>query len=252
VSGHSKWAQIKHKKAKEDVRRGKIFSKLARGISIAAREGGGDPEKNAALAAAIEKAKSYNMPADTIERAIKRGTGELEGTQLERIVYEGFGPNGVAFLVDVMTDNRNRSAADMRHIFSKYGGNLGSAGSVSWMFTKKGHILIDRDGGPEEDELLVMAIEAGAEDIKAADDQWEIVTEPTALAGVAKSLEEMGIKIAVAELTMEPKTIIKLDKDEARKVLKLVDALEDHDDVQEVYTNFDISSDILEEIASEA
>jgi transcriptional/translational regulatory protein YebC/TACO1 len=140
----------------------------------------------------------------------------------------------------------------MRHIFSKYGGNLGSAGSVSWMFTKKGHILIDRDGGPEEDELLAMAIEAGAEDMKAADDQWEIVTEPAALADVAKSLEKMGIKIAVAELTMEPKTIVKLNKNEARKVLKLVDALEDHDDVQEVYTNFDISSDILEEIASEA
>ncbi len=251
MSGHSKWSSIKHKKAKEDVKRGKIFSKLSRAISVAVREAGADPSLNAILATAIEKAKSYNMPADTIDRAIKKGAGETEGAKFEQVLYEGFGPSGVAFIVDVLTDNRNRSAADMRHLFTRYGGNLGSTGSVSWMFARKGHILIDRNGEPDEDELLAMAIEAGAEDFKSEDDQWEILTEPTSLASVAQTLEKSGLKLTVAELTMEPKTLVNLSPDEARKVLKFVDALEDLEDVQEVYANFDIPSEVLEELAKE-
>lgn len=251
MSGHSKWAQIKHKKAKEDAKRGQAFSKLTRALTVAAREGGGSPELNAALAQAIEKAKSYNMPHDNIERAIKRGTGEGGEAAFERAVYEGYGPAGVAIMVDVMTDNRNRAAADMRHTFSRHGGNLGATGSVAWMFDRKGHILVGKDGSPAEDELLDLVIEAGAEDMRAEDDQWEITTEPTEVAKVRESLQAHGVPVTVAEITMLPKNVVQLSKDEAKKVLRLMDALEDHDDVQEVYSNFDIPNEVLEEITAD-
>lgn len=251
MSGHSKWAQIKHKKAATDVKRGKIYSKLVRAITVAAREGGGSLEGNAALANAVEKAKGFNMPSDTIERAIKKGTGELGGEAYEAIVYEGYGPAGVAFIVDCMTDNRNRTAADIRHTFSKRGGNVGTPGSVAWMFERKGHVMVDKDKAPSEDDLLAIAIEAGAEDMREAGDQWEILTEPTELMAVAGAVKNAGIEVALAEITMLPKTTVSLDLNEARKVLRLVEDLEGHDDIQEVYANFDVTDEVMEELAKE-
>ncbi|MEJ5185474.1 MAG: YebC/PmpR family DNA-binding transcriptional regulator [Candidatus Geothermincolales bacterium] len=251
MSGHSKWANIKHRKAAEDAKRGRLFSKLSRAIIIAAREGGGNPETNLALAHAIEKAKSYSMPKENIERAIKRGTGELSGSSFEKITYEGYAANGVAIMVDVMTDNRNRAAADIRHIFSRAGGRLGDTGCVSWMFEKKGIIIVNKDSGADEDVLLEAALEAGAEDMKTEDDHWEIITDASSFKQVLDTLKEQGVEVASAEVTMLPKDTVKLDKDSARKVLKLVDALEDYDDVQEVYANFDIPDEILQELAEE-
>mgnify|MGYP000094312889 FL=1 len=251
MSGHSKWSSIKHKKAAEDAKRGKMFSKLSRAIIVAAREGGGNPEANVALANAIEKAKSYSMPKENIERAIKRGTGEGSGEAFEKIVYEGYGANGVAIMVDVMTDNRNRAAADIRRIFSRTGGSLGTSGSVAWMFEKKGNIIVNKDTGVDEDVLLERALEAGAEDMTTEDDHWEIITDAESFRGVLEALEEAGIEVASAEVTMLPKNTVKLDKESAKKVLRLVDALEEHEDVQEVYANFDIPDDILEEISEE-
>jgi YebC/PmpR family DNA-binding regulatory protein len=250
VSGHSKWSSIKHKKGKEDAKRGKVFSKLARYITVAAREGGGDPQMNATLANAIEKAKDYNMPADNIERAIKRGTGEIEGVNYETIEYEGYGPDGVAVLVEVMTDNRNRAAAEMRRIFTKSNGKLGTSGSVAWMFDRKGIILVPSSAGDEE-EILGAALEAGAEDMSFEGDNYEIKTEPTELAQVRKEIEAQGITISSAELTRLPKNTQALAKDEAKRVLRFVEALEDCDDVQEVYSNFDIPDEIMEEVAAE-
>lgn len=249
MSGHSKWSSIKHKKARVDAQRGKIFSKLSRAIMIAAREGGGDAATNATLEAIIQKAKDYNMPRDNIERAIKRGTGELEGVQVETVLYEGYGPNGVALMVQVVTDNRNRTVSDIRNIFAKHGGNLGAAGCVSWGFDRKGHILVDKQKEINEDFLLDIVLETGAEDLKSEDNQWEIVTSDTDLMRVRRALEEKGLKVSSAEITMLPKRVVKMDKEQARKVLKLVDALEDHDEVQEVYANFDIPDEILEELA---
>ncbi len=249
MSGHSKWATIKHKKSKEDAKRGKLFGKLSRVIMVAARNGS-NPDMNAALANAIEKARSYSMPADNIERAIKKGAGELGADNYEELTYEGFGPAGVAIMVDVMTDNRNRTASDVRHIFTKYGGNLGAAGSVAWMFDRKGIIAVDKSHPIGEDELFSLAVEAGAEDMTSEDDQWQITTEPTELNFVRNIIEKHGIPIALAEIALIPKNPVKLDKNEASKVLKLVDALEDNDDVQDVFSNFDIEAEILEELTS--
>jgi len=249
MSGHSKWATIKHKKAKEDAKRGNLFGKLSRAIMVAARNGS-NPDMNMALANAIEKAKSFSMPADNIERAIKKGAGELEGANYEEFTYEGFGPAGVAIMVDIMTDNRNRTAADVRHIFTKYGGNLGSAGSVAWMFDRKGIIAIDKSHPIGEEELFTFAVEAGAEDMTSEDDQWQITTEPTELNYVKEIIEKHGIPVAHAEIAMIPKTPVKLGRDDAAKVLRLIDALEENDDVQDVYSNFDIPAEILEELTS--
>jgi YebC/PmpR family DNA-binding regulatory protein len=251
MSGHSKWANIKHRKAAEDAKKGRLFSKLSRAIIIAAREGGGNPETNLALAHAIEKAKSFSMPKENIERAIKRGTGELSGSSFERITYEGYAANGVAIMVDVMTDNRNRAAADIRHIFSRAGGRLGDSGCVSWMFEKKGMIIVNKDSGADEDLLLETALEAGAEDMRAEHDHWEIITDAASFKQVLDRLKEQGVEVASAEVTMLPKDTVKLDKESARKVLKLVDALEEYDDVQEVYANFDIPDEIMQELAEE-
>lgn len=250
MSSHSKWASIKHKKGKEDAKRGQIFSKLTKAIMVAAK-GGGNPEANAALATAIEKAKEYNMPADTIERAIKKGSGELGGAAIETILYEGYGPAGTAVMVETLTDNRNRTAADIRHIFSRYGANLGTSGSVSWMFEKKGVIYINKSDEIDEDELLNIALEAGADDMNIGENNYEILTEATNLKSVKDVLEANNIPCESAFITMFPKNTVKLeDKEAARKVLKFIDALEEHDDVQEVYSNFDIPDTVLEEVAA--
>lgn len=251
MSGHSKWSSIKHKKAAEDAKRGAIFGKLSRAVTVAAREGGGNPEMNAALETAIQKAKDNNMPADNISRAIKKGTGDLEGAQYETVVYEGYGAGGVALMVETMTDNRNRTAADIRHTFSKYAGSLGGAGSVAWMFERKGDILIPKDAVSGEDELLEIVLDAGAEDVISGDDVWEIVTSFESFMDVRRALEDKEIPIASAAVTMLPKNAVELGRTEAQKILRLVDALEEHDDVQEVYANFDIPDEILEEIAGQ-
>lgn len=249
MSGHSKWASIKHKKGATDAKRGALFSKLVKAISVAARDGGGDPKNNATLAQAIEKAKENSMPAENIERAVKRGTGEIEGVSYEEIVYEGYGPNGVAVMVEVTTDNRNRAASDIRNIFSKSGGSLGEQGCVNWMFHKKGVILVSKEAGQGEEEIMDAAIEGGAEDVSAGEDHYEIVTDPAVFASVKAYLDGKGIKYESAEITMVPASTVKLDEAGARKVLRLMDALNEHDDVQEAYANFDIPDTILEAVA---
>lgn len=251
MSGHSKWSTIKHKKGREDARRGKLFSKLARYITVAAKEGGGNPEMNANLAAAIDKAKDYNMPANNIERAVKRGTGEIEGVNYEQFTYEGYGPDGVAVLLELMTDNRNRTAAEIRNIFSRHNGNLGTTGSVAWMFERRGVILVPKNALGEE-KLLESALEAGAQDVTTEEDHYEVITEPTDLAAVRKELEVREIELSSAELSMVPKNTTPLDIKQARRVLKFIDALEESDDVQEVYSNFDISDEVMNELASES
>jgi len=250
VSGHSKWSTIKHKKGREDARRGKIFSKLSRYITVAAKEGGGNPEMNAALAAAIEKAKENNVPANNIERAIKRGTGEIEGVSYEQFTYEGYGPDGVAVLLEIMTDNRNRTAAEIRNIFTRHNGNLGTTGSVAWMFERRGVILVPNTAIDEED-LLEAALEAGAQDMETEEDHYEIITEPTDLAEVRQALIAKDLELTSSELSMVPKNSVALDKKQARRVLKFIDALEESDDVQEVYSNFDISDEVMTELAAE-
>lgn len=251
MSGHSKWSSIKHKKAAEDAKRGKMFSKLSRAIIVAAKEGGGNPEHNVALANAIEKARSFSMPKDNIERAIKRGTGEGSDQDFEKITYEGYGADGVAIMVDVMTDNRNRAAADIRRIFGRTGANLGTSGCVAWMFDKRGIIIVNKDSGVDEDTLLEQALESGADDLSAEEDHWEVITDVDSFSGVVKTLGEAGVKMASAEVTMLPKDTVKLDKNAAKKVLRLVDALEEYEDVQEVYSNFDIPDETLQELAEE-
>ena len=248
MSGHSKWATIKHKKGREDAKRGKLFGKLSRAIMVAARNGS-NPDMNAALANAIEKARSYSMPADNIDRAVKKGAGELEAVNYEELTYEGFGPAGVAIMVDVMTDNRNRTASDVRHVFTKYGGNMGASGSVGWMFDRKGVIAVDKSHPIGEDELFTFAVEAGAEDMTDEGDQWQITTDPAELNAVKKIIEKHGIPIAHSEISMIPKTPVELTKDEAVKVLRFMDALDDNDDVQDAYGNFDIPAEVLEELA---
>lgn len=248
MAGHSKWAQIKRKKSKEDEKRGRLFSKLTKSIIVAARQGGGNPESNPALAAAIEKAKQFNLPQENIERAIKKATGELEGVTYETLVYEGYAPGGVAVMVEVATDNRNRTAAEMRHIFSKRGGNLGETGSVAWMFERKGEIVVPA-GAAGEDDVLAAALEAGAEDMETGDDAYTVYTEPDSFAAVRDALVSRGLPIESAEIVMRPTTTVPVtDRDQARKVLALIDDLEDHDDVEEVYANFDIPAEVLEEL----
>jgi YebC/PmpR family DNA-binding regulatory protein len=249
MSGHSKWAGIKHKKALVDAKRGNLFGKLARAITVAAREGGGDPDHNATLAQAIVKAKDANMPHDNIDRAVKKGSGAgSDAEAYQHLTYEGYGPNGVAVYVTVLTDNKNRTAADIRYIFDRVGGKLGTDGSVSWMFERKGVIFVDAVGR-DEDELMMVAIDAGAEDVLAEGDAFEIRCDVAHFMRVRRSLEEAGIKFTSAELTMIPKNTVALDESDARKTLRLLDALEDNDDVQEVYANFDISDDVMEALA---
>ncbi|HJT64988.1 MAG TPA: YebC/PmpR family DNA-binding transcriptional regulator [Pyrinomonadaceae bacterium] len=240
MSGHSKWHSIKHKKGALDAKRGKLFTKFIKEITVAARSGGGDPEGNARLRKAILDAKAGNMPNDTIERAIRRGTGEEEGVNYEEITYEGYGPGGVALMIQSMTDNRNRTVAEIRHIFSKNGGNLGESGSVGWMFEKKGYIVVDKSAKSEE-ELFDLAIEAGADDLRDDEDTFEIITSPDAFDGVLTAIKAAGIEPQVAEVEMVPQNYIRLEGGDARQMLKLMEALEDHDDVQKVSANFDIS-----------
>ncbi len=250
MAGHSKWANIKHKKAKMDSQKGKIFTKLAKEISVAAKEGGGDPDANYRLNAAIQKAKAANLPAENIERAIKRGTGELEGVNYEQIVYEGYGPEGTAVLCNILTDNRNRTAGEIRHIFSRKGGNLGETGCVSWMFEQKGLLVVDlKETGLEEDDVLLMAIEAGAEDVNTEDSAVEIYTTTDQFNEVKTRLEQEGISFSVAEISMIPKTTVTIESPEkAAKVLALMDELEEHDDVQEVFSNYNIPDEIMENL----
>ena len=245
MSGHSKWSTIKHKKAAKDHKRGKLFAKLARGIEVAAREGGGDPDMNAALALAVQKAKDASMPNDNIERAIKRGTGEVEGAHYDEIWYEGYAPGGVALYVQILTDNRNRAASDVRSTFTRNGGSLGEPGSVAYLFEQKGLIVASGD----EDEIMLTALEAGAEDVRADGDQYEVVTAPTDFTAVRAAFEDAGIAIDTAEVTQLPTSAVPVEEDTAKQVLRLVDALEDLDDVQSVYGHFDISDDVLEAVA---
>jgi len=246
MSGHSKWAQIKRKKAATDVKRGKIFTKLIREIITAARLGGGDPDSNARLRAAIEAAKAENMPKQNIERAIKKGIGELEGSYYEEVSYEGYGTGGIAILISALTDNRNRTVSELRYLFSKYGGNLGETGCVSWMFEKKGVISFAKNEIDEEG-LMELAVEAGAEDIKIEEDEFEVITSPEEFDRIKQFFDKAGLKYERAEITMICKNVVKItDKNQAERILKLMDALEDHDDVQKVYANFDIPEEILE------
>lgn len=246
MSGHSKWHSIKHKKASTDAKRGKAFSRLNKEITVAARIGGGDPGFNPRLRLSIEKAKAENMPKDTIDRAIKKGTGELEGYNLEEVQYEGYGAGGVAMLIEVTTDNRNRTLPEIRHLFSKYGGNLGEAGSVAWMFQKKGYLVVEK-GKIEEEELLEIALEAGAEDVSEDGDNWEIFTPPEAFEEVLKAIRNKNVPIAVQQLGLFPQSHVKIEGKNAQQVLKLMDFLEDHEDVQNVWTNFDIDEKEIEE-----
>jgi YebC/PmpR family DNA-binding regulatory protein len=240
MSGHSKWHSIKHKKGALDAKRGKLFTKFIKEITVAARTGGGDPDANARLRKAISDAKAGNMPNDTIDRAIRRGTGEEDGVNYEEITYEGYGPGGVALLIQSMTDNRNRTVAEIRHIFSKNGGNLGESGSVGWLFEKKGYIVVNKSAKPEE-ELFDIVIEAGADDLRDDEDNFEIITSPDNFESVSTALKSAGIETQVAEIEMVPQNYIKLEGGDARQMLKLMEALEDHDDVQKVSANFDIS-----------
>ncbi|MHB8791907.1 MAG: YebC/PmpR family DNA-binding transcriptional regulator [Thermoleophilia bacterium] len=248
MSGHSKWSSIKHKKGAADAKRGQLFSKLSRAITVAAKEGGGDPAANATLTTAIQKAKDNSMPKDNIERAIAKGAGGGDGETYETVIYEGYGPNGVAVLVEAMTDNRNRTAADIRNIFSRTNGKLGETGTVAWIFERKGSIVVDADT-TDEDTLMTLAIEAGAEDVSQDEHTYEIVTDPSDFMAVRGALEAAGVAFTSAELAMLPKNTVQLEQSDAKKMLRLMDALEDCDDVQEVHANFDISEEILEELA---
>lgn len=245
MSGHSKWSTIKHKKGAKDAQRGKLFAKLARVIEVAAREGGGDPAANAALSHAIDKAKSASMPNDNIERAIKRGTGEVEGAVYDEIWYEGYAAGGVALYVQVLTDNRNRAASAVRSTFTRNGGNLGEPGSVAYLFEQKGYLLVSGD----EDDVMMAALDADADDVRPSGDQVEVITAPADLRTVRATLEEAGMTVETAEVTHLPSVTISLDEATARTVLRLVDALEDLDDVQAVYGNFDVSDEVLEAVA---
>jgi YebC/PmpR family DNA-binding regulatory protein len=240
MSGHSKWHTIKHKKGALDAKRGKVFTKLIKEIAVAARTGGGDPGANARLRKAISDAKGANMPNDTIDRAIRRGTGAEEGVNYEEITYEGFGPGGVAVMIDSMTDNRNRTVAEIRHIFSKNGGNLGASGSVRHLFDKKGYIVVDKTT-KSEDELLELVLDAGADDLRDDEDNFEIITAPENFDTVLTAVKGAGVEPQVAEVEMVPQNYIKLEGNEAKQMLKLMEALEDHDDVQKVSANFNIS-----------
>ncbi len=247
MSGHSKWSSIKHKKAAVDAKRGKLFTKLIKEISVAARTGGGDITSNPRLRTAVQNAKAANMPHDNIQRAIKKGTGELPGVSYEEARFEGYGPGGVAILVDILTDNKNRAVSEIRHIFSRNGGNLGEPGCVAWMFEKKGLILIE-DTEASEDAIMEAAIESGADDVKAEGDSFEIITDSADLESIEKALKEKGFILSMAEVSMAPQSTIKLGKKTAQQIIKLMDALEDHEDVQSVYANFDIPDEVMQEV----
>lgn len=248
MSGHSKWASIKHKKALADAKRGQAFTKIIREITVAAKSGGGDPDTNPRLRTAIQSAKDANMPADNIDRAIKKGTGELEGVTYEEVTYEGFGPEGAAVLVACLTDNKNRTASEIRTIFNKNGGNMGSAGTVAWMFEKKGFIVIPKTA-TTEDQLMEIALGAGAEDMTSTDQMFEITTTPHDLWAVREAIEKAKIKIESATLTMIPKNLLQVAANTARTMVKLIEALEEHDDVQNVYSNADIPEEVMKELA---
>lgn len=247
MAGHSKWANIKHKKAKADAQKGKIFTKIGREIMVAVKEGGPDPEANFRLKMVIQKAKENNMPGDNINRAIQKAAGGGDGSSYEEITYEGYGPGGVAVMLNILTDNRNRTAGDIRHLFSKYGGNLGETGCVNWMFDKKGLIVIENeDGEIDEDELMLAVLDSGAEDIKGEDNYLEIITPPEQLQSVTDTLKENGYVFSTAEVTMLPQNTTSLNQEDGEKMMKLIGALEDHDDVQDVYHNWDIPEEMME------
>lgn len=245
MAGHSKWNNIKNKKGKEDAKKGKIFTKMARYITVAVKEGGDDPEFNPALKNAIEKAKAENMPNDNIERAIKKGMGDMDGANFEEIVYEGYGPSGVAVLVEALTDNKNRTASDVRHAFDKFGGNLGSTGCVSFMFDKKGLIVIEKDNSIDEEELMINAIDSGADDFSVEDEVYEIITSIEDFNGVRDALTEAGYKFDSADISYLPQTTSKLEsEDDIKNMVKMLDMLEDNDDVQNVSHNWEIPDDL--------
>jgi len=247
MSGHSKWASIKHKKGAVDAKRGKVFTKLIKEITVAARLGGKDPDSNSRLRVAVATAKAENMPKENIERAIKKGTGDLEGSNYEEVTYEGYGPGGVAVLIEVLTDNKNRAVADVRHLFERSGGNLGETGCVAWMFSKKGLIVFQKDQ-VEEEMLFELALEAGADDIKEDEKELEVITEPSSFEQVKAAIENAEINYTFAEITMIPKTTVKIDDKHAQQMLTLMETLEDNEDVNHVYANFDISDEIMEAI----
>ncbi|TWI75389.1 YebC/PmpR family DNA-binding regulatory protein [Desulfobotulus alkaliphilus] len=244
MAGHSKWANIRHKKGKEDIRRGKIFTKLAKEIMVAARMGGGDPSSNPRLRTAMIAARAENMPKDNMERAIKKGCGDLDGANYEEIIYEGYGPSGAAVIVEVMTDNKNRTVGEVRHAFSKCGGNLGANGCVAWMFDKKGLMVVEKAGADEE-ALMEAALEAGAEDVREEEECFEIITDPQDFDGVRDALETAGFAFTMAEVSMIPQTMTRLEGKDAQQMVKLMEMLEDNDDVQKVHTNADIPEDLV-------
>ncbi len=248
MAGHSKWANIKHKKAREDAKRGKVFSKIVKEITVAARLGGGDLEANPRLRQAVDKARSVNMPKDNIERAIKKGTGEGGGAQYEQVMYEGYGPAGVAVLLEVLTDNRNRVVAEIRHAFSKNKGNLGESGCVAWLFDSRGYIAVAKDG-VDEDRIMDVALEAGADDVADGGAVWEVFTDPAAYQRARDAIEAAGLPVEAAELTMVPKNTVRLEGADAERMLRLMEMLEDNDDVQNVYANFDIDEAEMERLA---
>ncbi|HEX5449454.1 MAG TPA: YebC/PmpR family DNA-binding transcriptional regulator [Gaiellaceae bacterium] len=250
MSGHSKWSSIKHKKGAADAKRGKLFSKLSRAIIVAAKEGGGDPANNLALQNAIEKAKSYSMPKDNIDRAVAKGSGaDADSDSYETVIYEGYGPEGVAVIVEALTDNRNRTASDVRHLFDRNGGNLGTTGAVAWQFERRGVVLVPITGVDEE-ELLMAAAEGGADDVEQDGDVFQVTSEPASLASVRNAVEGAGFSVESAELTMVPKTTVAVEEEsKARQVMRLIDELEDLDDVQDVFANFDIPERVLEAVA---
>jgi YebC/PmpR family DNA-binding regulatory protein len=248
MAGHSKWANIKHKKGREDAKRGKVFSKVVKELTVAARLGGGDPEANPRLRLSIDKARAANMPKDNIDRAIKKGTGEGGGVEYEEVTYEGYGPGGVAVLVRVLTDNRNRIVAEVRHAFSKNQGNLGENGCVGWMFDSKGYMAVDAEVVDEE-RILELALEAGAEDVRQAGDVWEVITDPAEFEAVRNALQAAGLELQSPEVTMLPQTTVKIEGKIVDQMLRLMEYLEDNDDVQSVYANFDIDDAEMERIA---
>jgi YebC/PmpR family DNA-binding regulatory protein len=251
MSGHSKWSSIKHKKGAADAKRGKLFTKLARAITVAARDGGPDPDGNPALATAIQKARDASMPKDNIQRAVDRGSGVgSDAAAIEQILFEGYGPGGAAILVEALTDNRNRTTADVRHAFSKHHGNLGEPGSVAWIFEKRGVVAVD--GGRYGEDDVIAAIDAGAEDVSDDGEQLRVLSEPGDLAAVREALEASGVEVESADVAMEPKSVVTVKGSEAEWLLKLVDALEEHDDVNAVHANFDVPAEIIEKLASQA
>ncbi len=248
MSGHSKWASIKHKKAATDARRGRLFSQLIKEITVAARAGGGDADSNPRLRTAVTAAKTASMPADNIKRAIQRGTGEIPGVVVEEVTFEGYGPGGVAVLVEVATDNRNRTVSEIRHIFSKQGGNLGEAGSVAWMFKKRGYIVVPK-AKVSEDQLLSIVLDAGGEDLRDDGSQWEVLTVPETFEAVLSALKANQVETALAEISMIPQSYVKLEGKNAQQLMRLLEALEEHDDVQHVYSNFDVEERELEAVS---